>query len=267
VENVRALRKDGNFFCETRIETAFPVQQILVCSLVMNLPLALLAFLTLTLSTHCQESQDQSPGKKDKPEKPPGEAAEKEDTGTEALQQALVNMANLRGYHIDAELRTPAGKASLSGDLGEGTISLTVTEVNGAKKKRIVADGEFFLSIDDGKTWKTGDEADKESTVMLSNIITAPIQMREQLVAGGGFTVKEVEIKEEKLLHVEKPAKEGGPGMQFWLCREPKLKDQLYVRKVILTVSATDMELPVTITYTSLAKPAEIKAPVKKEQK
>jgi hypothetical protein len=249
------------------METAFPPQQVAVCSRTMNLPLPLLAFLTLTLSTYSQESQDKSAGKTDKAEEPPGGAVEKEISGAEVLQQALSNMAKLRGYHVDAELRTPAGKASLGGDLGEGAISLTVTEVNGAKKQRIVADGEFYLSIDGGKTWKTGDEADKESTVMLSSIITAPVQMREQLVAGGGFSVKEVEIKGEKLLHVEKPAKDAEPGVQFWLCREPKLKDQVYVRKVSLTVSATDMELPVIITYTSLANPAEIKPPVKKEQK
>lgn len=250
-----------------KVEMAFPAPLISVCCPTMKLPHCFLVLLTLTLSANSQEPQDKAAGKTDQAVEPSGEAGEKETSGTELLQQALSNMAKLRGYHIEAELRTPAGKASLSGDLGAGAISLTVTEVNGTKKQRIVADGEFYLSSDAGKTWKTGDEADKESTVMLSNIITAPIKMREQLVAGGGFTVKEVEIKEEKLLHVEKPAKDVEPGMQFWLCREPKMKDLLYVRKVILTVSATDMELPVTITYTSLANPADIKPPVKKEQK
>jgi len=229
---------------------------------------ALVASLALWPAFLTAQEAAKKPDAKAPPPDAAAEAADKKPADpTGALKEALTNMARLRGYHVDAELTTPAGKATISGDLGEGTISLTVAEVGGAKKQRIVAEGEFYLSADGGKTWQTGDEADKESTVMLSNIIIAPIQMQEQLLANAKFTAKEVESKGEKLLHLEKPAKGEEPAMSFWLCKEPEMKNMIFVRKVSMTVSATDMELPVTITYSGLTKPATIKPPVEKKEK
>ena len=88
--------------------------------------------------------------------------------------------------------------------------------------------------------------------------------MAEQIYSGGEFTTKEVKVGGEDLLHVAKPAKGEEAGIEFWLCKEPEMKDMILVRKAKMVVSATDIELPATITYSKFTTPVKIEAPVEK---
>lgn len=243
----------------------------------------LLTIPALSLTTHAQESK---PKKKPAPEKsaPKKEnAADKEkdkekETGEEKpageeketkkeltkeqtiLKTALENHAKLTGFHIHAVLKTPAGDATLTGSLGQGSLSLDCTDVKGVKKKRLVAGGEFYLSEDDGKTWKSGDDADRDATLLFNNIITAPVQMQAGILEEK-FTAKEEKLDGETVTHIEKPAKGESAAVHFWICKEPKLNNTPLLRKAQLAVSGDDLEIQATITYSKFTDPVEIKAP------
>lgn len=193
-------------------------------------------------------------------EKPAAEGKAELSKEQAVLKEALENHSRLKGFHVEVELKTPEGKATMSGSLGEGALSLLCTDVKGVKKKRVVAGGEFYLSADDGKTWKTGDEAEKDYTLLFNNIITAPVQMQEEIVKGA-FTGQEEKLNGEDVLHLERPAKGKEAAIHFWLCKEPEMKNLIFLRKAELIVSGTDLELPATITYSKLTEPVKIEAP------
>ena len=174
-------------------------------------------------------------------------------------------MSKLKGYHVEAVLDTPGGKATLSADLGEGSISIIGKDVKGVVKHRIATGGKFYLSLDAGKTWKTDEEADKEVTIMFSNLLTAPATPLKEIWEKGEFTSEEVEVKGEELVHITRPAKGKDSGAEWWLVEEKGLsktfEDPLFVRKAIMTVEADDITFVITATFTKLSKPAAIKAP------
>lgn len=180
------------------------------------------------------------------------------------LERALSNMAQLKGYHVEAEITTPAGKAKLTGDLGVGTLSLKGEDVKGNTKLRVVVDETFYLSADGGQTWKTGEQADRGSTIVFSQLITGPIDAGLKIWEKGDFQAMEEKLGKEDALHVEKPAKGKEPAVHFWIVREPKLENAVFIRKASMVIAAEDGDFPVTSTYTSLNEPAEIKAPVGK---
>lgn len=198
-------------------------------------------------------------------EKEKEEEAVEEPTEAELIELALTNMAKLKGYHVEAVLDTPGGKATLSADLGEGSISIIGKDVKGVVKHRISTGGKFYLSLDAGKTWKTDDEADKEVTIMFSNLLTAPATPLKEIWETGEFTSEEVEVKGEELIHITRPAKGKDSAAEWWLVEEEGLgktfEDPLFVRKAIMTVEAEDITFLITATFTKLAKPAAIKAP------
>ena len=238
----------------------------------MNHPAIITAALLTTLVLPLQADDKQKPKPKPAAEKPaPGEpetAEEKpaaegksEDSKEQAvLKEALQNHSRLKGFHVEVELKTPEGKATMSGTLGEGALSLLCTDVKGVKKKRVVVGGEFYLSADDGKTWKKGDDAEKDYTLLFNNIITAPVQMQEEILKGD-FSAKEEKLNGEEVLHLERPAKGKEAAIHFWLCKEPEMKNMVFLRKAELIVSGTDLELPATITYRKLTEPVKIEAP------
>ena len=197
---------------------------------------------------------------KPKEEKPTADSKAEDSKEQAVLKEALQNHSRLKGFHVEVELKTPEGKATMSGALGEGALSLLCTDVKGVKKKRVVVGGEFYLSADDGKTWKKGDDAEKDYTLLFNNIITAPVQMQEEIVKGG-FTAKEEKLNGEDVLHLERPAKGKDAAIHFWLCKEPEMKNMVFLRKAELIVSGTDLELPATITYSKLTEPVKIEAP------
>ena len=197
--------------------------------------------------------------------KAPAGAGEKEKSFANAvLEQALNNMSHLKGYHIKAEITTPAGKAGLEGDLGVGAMSLKGQDPRGNTKLRIAADENFYLSTDNGATWKSGAAAETESTILFSRMITGPIDLGLKIWEKSEFTAKEEKIDGEDVLHLEKPAAGKEPAVQFWIVREPDLQNAVFVRKVSMTISASDGDFPVVVTYTKLNNPAEIKVPVVK---
>lgn len=192
-------------------------------------------------------------------------AGEKERPFTQAiLEQALKNMASLKGYHIDAEITTPVGKAKLEGDLGVGALSLKGQDPRGNTRLRIAVDEKFFFSPDGGKTWKTGADADQANTIFFSRLITGPVDHGLKIWEKGEFKATEEKVNNEELLHLEKPAAGKEPAAHFWLVREPSMDNAVFVRKVSITIAADDGDFPVTVTYTKLNQPAGIKAPVVK---
>ncbi len=238
-------------------------------TLMKTLPILLTTVSLLTAPALPLRADDAKPKSKPAPEKKPESKEEKpapEESEVKltkeqaALKQALENHSRLRGYHVEVELKTPEGKATLSGELGTGALSLLCTDVKGVKKRRVVVGGEFYLSTDDGKTWKKGDEAEKDYTLLFNNIITAPVQLQEELLKSE-FTAKEEKLGDEDVLHLEKPAKGEEAAVHFWLCKEPEMKNMIFLRKADLIVSGTDLELPATITYSKLTEPVKITAP------
>lgn len=231
-----------------------------------TLPIAAALFAVLALPlTAADEKKKKPAAEKPAAEKPakeekPAAAGGRLSKEQSALQTALENHGRLKGFHVEVVLKTPEGDATLSGSLGEGSLSLDCKDVKGAKKKRVVTGGKFFLSGDDGKTWKTGEEAEKESTLLFNNIITAPIQLQEQLVKGE-FTAKEETLDGEEVLHLEKAAKGEEAAVHIWLCREPEMKNMTFLRKVEMVVSGNDLELPATITYSKLTESVKITEP------
>ena len=207
-----------------------------------------------------------------KPEATPEPAAEaKTEAKTEPAMEnklieiALTNMSKLKAFHAEAVIGGTGGKATLSGDLGEGSVSIIGKDPKGNTKHRIAVDGKFYLSTDGGKTWKTGDEADKDNTVLFSNLLTAPVGPHEEIWEKGEFTSKKETVDGEELLHLTKPAKGKEGGAEYWLAHEDGLKKEaeqpVFIRKAIVTIAADDGEFPITVTYTKLAKPVTIKAP------
>lgn len=180
------------------------------------------------------------------------------------LEQALNNMGRIGGYHVEAVIEIGGGKATLSGDLGVGTLSFKGDDGRGNKKLRILADKQFFLSTDGGATWKTGADADKQSTIFLSNIVTGPVEPSLKVWEKGEFKAEEEKVDGEDLLHVSKEAKGKEPAAHFWIVREPKLDNAVFIRKASVTIAADDGDFPITVTYTKLNEPGEIKAPVVK---
>ena len=195
----------------------------------------------------------------------PAEKAEELPIENQLLEQALTNMSRLKGYHVEAVITTPAGKAKLSGDLGAGSISLTGKDLKGVVKQRIVVEKKFYLSTDGGKSWLTGEDAEQPITVLFSNLMTAPVEPHEELWQKGKFTSKEETVAGEKLLHISKPAVGKEAASDWWLCKEPDfakdLEQPIFIRKASLIVAADDGEFPITITYTKLSTPVKISAP------
>lgn len=212
----------------------------------------ILTLLTLGLHT--------SPAQEGKPAAAPAAEAETPYPAS-VLENAVSSMANLSSYHVSLEITTPAGKATSEGDLGAGTLSLKGTDAAGVKKERIVVGEKFFLSVDGGKTWKTGDAADRDGTLFLSSVITGPISPDLKVWKQGTFEATEVEEGGETLLKVEKPAKGKEPALTFWLSLEKKFDNAVFVRKAAVSLDTEAGFLPVTVTYTKFDEPVEIKAP------
>lgn len=177
------------------------------------------------------------------------------------LESAIKNMATLKSYHVEAELDTKAGKATLKGDLGPGTLHFFGQDPQGVRKQRIVANQTFFLSTDEGKTWKTGEEADQDGTIFLSQVITGPVSPEIKIWTRGRFQAKEEKVGGETLLRIEKPASGKEPASIFWVSKEAGFADAFFVRKSTLTIDSEAGEFPVTVTYTKFNEPVEIKAP------
>lgn len=227
------------------------------------------ALLTTALALHAADDK-KKPAAKPAAEKPAAkEEAKPEEDGAKltkeqsALQSALENHGRLKGFHVEGVLKTAEGNATLTGALGEGALSLDCTDVMGVKKKRLVTGGVFYLSSDGGKTWKSGDDAEKETTLLFNNIITAPLALAEKIVPGD-WTAKEEKLGGEDVLHLTKPAKGKEAGMDVWLCREPEMNNMVFLRKVTLVVSGDDLELTASITYSKLTESVKITAPVEK---
>lgn len=214
----------------------------------------LLAFGLFTIATLAANAQNATPPA----------AAKEVPFGNKVLEQALHNNARLSSFHASAEITTPIGKATLDGDLGEGTLSFSGKDAKGVRKKRIVADNKFFLSADDGKTWKTGGDADRDGTIFLSNVVTGPLTLELKIWEKGQFEAKEEKLGDEEVLRVEKPAKGKEPAVTFWLAREEKFKNAVFVRKVNMIITSEAGDLPVAVTYTKLNDPVTITAPAVK---
>lgn len=218
----------------------------------MKLLLPAVAVALLTLSTPCLPAQDPAP-----------QSTATTEEGR-VLERALQNMSRLKGYHVEAIIKGSAGQAKMSGDLGEGALSLRITDPKGNVSQRVVVNGQFYLSKDGGKTWKTGAESEREISILFSNLLTMPLSPKGEPWKAGNFTGKEVTVNGETLLHLEKPAAGKEPAINFWICREKDLSNQIFVRRLSMVVSATDGEFPIDVTYTDLTKPVNIKAPVGK---
>lgn len=174
----------------------------------------------------------------------------------------------MKGYQFDAVLDTPAGKATLKGAMGPGTLEMHGTDPKGAKKTRVVVGEDFFLSTDGGQTWKTGAEADGDSTLLFYNVVTGPVNPELKIWENAEFTGTEEEVDGETLLHLVKPAKgDEEPAVHYWLCRIPEFAEQLqavpvFVRKAQIVLSTDIGDLPTTVTYTKQGEAVDIKAPV-----
>jgi hypothetical protein len=231
--------------------------------------LSLLSILALPATAQDSKAKKKPAAEKSAPEKKPESKEEKPAETAEVkltkeqsiLKQALDNHSRLNGYHVDVVLKTPGGNATLTGALGNNSLSLLGTDVKGVKKKRVVTEGEFYLSEDDGKTWKKGDDAEKDATLLFNNIITAPVQMKEGIIKEATLTMKEEKLNGEDVLHIEKPAKDKAAAVHFWICKEPEMKNMTFIRKAELVVSGTDLELLATITYSKLTEPVKIETP------
>ncbi|MBP7948549.1 MAG: hypothetical protein KA004_02755 [Verrucomicrobiales bacterium] len=193
----------------------------------------------------------------EKPATPPESNLSKEQS---VLKTALENHARLKGFHVDVVIKTDEGSATLKGALGEKSLALDCTDVKGVKKQRVVAGGEFFLSLDGGKTWQTGKNAEKETTLIFNNIITAPLALSKELLKGD-YTATEEKLDGEEVLHLEKPAKGKNAAMNIWLCRERNVNNMIFLRKVEMIVSGDGLDLPATIVYSKLSEPVKIDAP------
>ncbi len=190
-----------------------------------------------------------------------GQAPSSRPSANELLGQATNNMAKLGSYHVDVEITTPVGKATLVGDLGTGSLSFKGKDAKDVRKQRILTDKVFYLSLDDGKSWKSGDEADRDGTIFLSNVVTGPISPELKVWEKGMFSATKEAVNGESLLKVEKPAKGKEPAVTYWVVREPQLDNAAFIRKVQMTLSTGAGDLPVTVRYTKLNVPVEIKAP------
>jgi hypothetical protein len=191
-------------------------------------------------------------------------AAKEKPFGNTVLEQALANMSRLKGYHVSAELTTPIGKAKLVGDLGVGALSIKGEDPRGNTRLRVVVDENFYLSADEGKTWKSGAEAERDKTILFSKLLTGPVDHGMKFWEKGEFKAIEEKVDGEDLLHLEKAANGKEPATHFWLVREPEMENAIFVRKASMTIAADDGDFPITVTYTKLNKPAEIKAPITK---
>ena len=236
----------------------------------MRLTVTVIAFTLLCASLPAADEADEKKAPKQESKEKAAdnekeEAAADEPTEAEMIETALTNMSKLKGYHVEAVLDTPGGKATLSADLGEGSISIIGKDVKGVVKHRIAIGGKFYLSLDKGKTWKTDEEADKEVTIMFSNLLTAPSMPIKEIWEKGEFTSEDEEVKGEELVHITKAAKGKESGAEWWLAEEEALsktfEHPLFVRKAIMTVEADDITFLITATYTKLAKPPVVKAP------
>jgi len=180
------------------------------------------------------------------------------------LERALINTSRLKGYRVEAVVSGSGGKAKIAGELGEGALSLRVTDPKGNATLRVAVGGQFYLSKDNGKTWKTGAEGEREITILFSNLLTMPLSPSGEPWKAGKFSAKEVTVGGETLLHLEKPAVGKEAAISFWICKEKELSNLTFVRRLSMIVSATDGEFPIDVTYSDLAKPVSIKAPVAK---
>lgn len=191
------------------------------------------------------------------------QAAPTRPVASKVLEDALNNMSRLRGFHVDAIIVTPIGKAKVDGDLGQGSLAISVTLPSGKSKQRVLVDKQFYLSADAGKTWKTGKDAESDFTIFFSNVLTTPIDPRSEIWNKATFNVREVTVNGETLLHLEKPAQGKEHAVNYWLCKEPELNGQVFVRRLTMTVAASDGEFPLDVTYSRLAKTVSITAPVR----
>lgn len=198
----------------------------------------------------------------------PSDAAGKEGEkpfANAVLEQALNNMAKLGSYHVRLEITTGEGKSILEGDLGTGTLDFKGTDAKGVRKRRIVVGGEFFLSLDKGETWKTGEEADRDGTIFLSQVVTGPVTPELKIWEKGTFQAEEVTLDGEALLKVEKPAQGKEPAVTFWIAREAQLENAVFIRRASLIIDSQVGDLPVTVIYTKLNEPVKIEAPIAKK--
>lgn len=234
------------------------------------------ARITLAITLLCgalaaAEKSDAKPEASEAPKAEPKKKTEPEiklPKENQILGAALTNMSRLKGFHAEAVIAGTGGKATMSADLGEGSVSIIGKDPKGNVKHRIAVAGKFYLSADGGKTWKTGDEADKENTILFSNLITSPVAPRDELVQKSEWTSKEEIIEGEELLHLNKAAKGKEAGADYWVAHEESFKKDLehpfFIRKAVVVIAADDGDFPLTITYTKLSTPPVVKVPATK---
>ena len=224
---------------------------------ILLVPRPLATFLCLAAFPLCLTAQtDEKPAKEDDAKKSP--PAEDKVDPNELLQRAITTMSSLTSYHASGTFTAGGGTATLSGDFGVGSVDM---QVKGFDKKTAFRRGvkdEFWISHDSGKTWQA--DPAKEMTVLLSTVVTAPLNAEAKAWEQGKFKIiGEEKIGKEDVLHIQKPKEGDSAAMDFWRAKEEDLG--LVVRKASLVIEATDGEFPAEMTYTKLNVPVKIEAP------
>ncbi len=218
--------------------------------------LSIAAFITTPAAT----AEDKPAAPVPESEKP----AEKQVSGNELLKTAVTAMSDLKSYHAGGTFSAGERTATISGDFGVGTVDMQVLGFDGKIAFRRGVKDKFFISHDSGKSWE--EDPAKDMTSLLSLAVTSPLNVKNKLWEQGEFEVVGGEkLDEEEVLHLQKPASDNEPAMDFWLAKDAKLG--LVIRRASFVISADDGDFPVVMAYTDLNKPAEIAAPVIPEKK
>jgi len=170
------------------------------------------------------------------------------------VKSAFETMQKLSSYKAYADLAVGNRRARIEAEVGIGKVAISMLGFDGKRSRNIITNQEFFLSTDEGKTWKK--DTEKYGLLrynLISGVLEPSIKLHQQ---GEWKVIGKETIEAVETLHLRLFA----PSLiDIWVAEDAALGS--YVRRVHVIVEGNDGELDNTVTYFDLNQPVNIVVP------
>ncbi len=177
-----------------------------------------------------------------------------EGTARELLDKAFQNMASLPSYEVRAEFRAGGRVATMEAAMTLDAAEIRLKGFDGVAQQRLAGRDGFWISRDDGKTWRVDPE--HETAAGLLRTLTAPVDPGFKVTGQHEFVLAGEEVVNgEKLIRVRSREATAEAPLDYWVLIS---KAGPVIRQAEVILNFGDLPALAKLTYTRLGRSVRI---------